>query len=154
MKKSIHLLWYFLLCIAVITLDRITKYLVLAWLPAEGYSMCPLLRFEVVFNRGISWGLFHSSDTSIFVVISALIVAIIGLLLVHTYHAYMQGQWIVGEALVCAGALSNVIDRISFGAVVDFILLSCGRWSWPIFNVADIAVVIGVCLMLVCYKKK
>lgn len=57
----------------------------------------------------------------------------------------MPAWW---EILVFAGAISNLVDRVLYGAVLDFIELYVGRWSWPVFNVADSLIVCGVIGML------
>jgi signal peptidase II len=54
-----------------------------------------------------------------------------------------------GYAFIVGGALGNVIDRAIYGAVIDFILLYWRQWSWPVFNVADMAITFGVGLILI-----
>ena len=54
-----------------------------------------------------------------------------------------------GLALVLGGAIGNVIDRLIYGYVVDFVFFYYGEWSWPAFNVADSAITVGVILLLI-----
>jgi signal peptidase II len=56
-------------------------------------------------------------------------------------------------ALIMGGALGNLIDRLRFGEVVDFIEIGYGRWHWPVFNVADSAVTIGVILFAITWPR-
>jgi signal peptidase II len=55
----------------------------------------------------------------------------------------------MGFGLIIGGALGNVIDRAIYGAVIDFILLSWKSWSWPVFNLADMAISCGVGLIII-----
>lgn len=59
-------------------------------------------------------------------------------------HARAQAWLAAGLALILGGALGNVIDRLNFGAVVDFLDFHAGGWHWPAFNVADSAITVGV----------
>ncbi len=59
-----------------------------------------------------------------------------------------EGLLAAGLGLVVGGALGNVVDRIRFGAVVDFLDLHWAGWHWPAFNVADAAITLGVALLL------
>ena len=65
------------------------------------------------------------------------------------YQRYRKHELIIGELLVIAGAGSNIMDRIRMGGVIDFIKLSAGDFVWPLFNIADICIVIGVFIMFV-----
>jgi signal peptidase II len=133
---------------AIFLIDRITKYLAVLYIPENGYKISPMISFEVVFNRGISWGIFHGYDTGVFLAISTVIILVLIALGGYTYSAYMSGHNVTGHVIAFVGAFSNIIDRIVFGGVIDFIVLSLGGWSWPVFNVADIAVVCGVLIMV------
>jgi signal peptidase II len=55
---------------------------------------------------------------------------------------------VYAEIMVLAGAISNVIDRAFYQGVIDFVHLHIGDWSWPIFNVADVAIVCGILWMI------
>ena len=60
----------------------------------------------------------------------------------------------LGLALILGGAIGNVIDRIRFGAVVDFLDFYVGEYHWPAFNIADSAICIGVAILLIASFKK
>ena len=83
-----------------------------------------------------------------FLVVSIVITGITLALASYTAIRAMNHQLIFGEILVLAGSCSNLIDRFIYGGVVDFILLSYGDWSFPVFNCADVCIVIGIGLML------
>ena len=70
------------------------------------------------------------------------------MVVMHAWYVYRQGQSILGEILVISGACANLIDRVIYGAVIDFIYLHIDSWSWPIFNIADVSVIIGVAFMI------
>jgi len=129
-------------------LDRFTKHYVLYMCPWR----CVINQFisiQPLFNRGISWGMLHTASNWVFIIISCVIAIITSMLAVYTYLRWRQGVSIGGECLVLAGSLSNIVDRIIYKGVVDFILLSFNEWSWPIFNIADMAIVIGVGIMII-----
>jgi signal peptidase II len=63
--------------------------------------------------------------------------------------ARAESHWLqIGIGLVVGGAIGNVIDRIRFGAVVDFLDFHLGGWHWPAFNIADSAITVGVLFLL------
>jgi signal peptidase II len=111
------------------------------------------LSFEVVFNRGISWGMFHSQSDILFYFVSLIIVATTAFLCWYAYHNAQRGQSIFAEVCIIAGSCCNLIDRFFYGGVIDFIILSYGNLSWPVFNIADAVIVFGVGLFLLRYEK-
>ena len=142
---------YLLLAIIIIFFDRLTKWLALAALQ-EPKQITNFLQFELAFNRGVSWGLFHSDQQATFFWVTALIGIIIVALLGYTLIQRINQHAIYGEVAVLAGAGSNFIDRCVYGGVIDFIHLSYDSWSWPIFNIADVAIVLGVFWIIWKYK--
>jgi len=148
MRKYSSLFWYVALFLLVFTADRATKSFILAHNFLQ-YKINSFLSFNLVFNRGISWGMFSSSNFFVFFLVSILISIITLLILLYGYQRYKSGYAIIGETLIIAGSLSNILDRILYGGVIDFIVLSYGKHSWPVFNIADVAIVIGICIILV-----
>lgn len=142
----IALLAYSAWCIGIIALDRITKYMALSMLQPK--VLTPFVEFKLVFNRGISWGIWHSEQQSFFIALTVGISAIIVGLAYHTYTRYHAGRPIYAELAVLAGACSNVFDRFRYHGVIDFVHVHIGEWSWPIFNIADIVIVLGISLMI------
>lgn len=146
-NEQIHSFWYFLLFSGVLTADRITKNWALEYC-IEPYQINQFLSFELIFNRGVSWGLFNSSSDLVFSLVSLLIVGIMIGLGLYTFVRWNNTHWVIGEVLVLSGALSNMVDRVLYHGVVDFILLSAYGYSWPIFNIADACIVVGVGFMI------
>lgn len=147
MNKRTTMRWYGVLLASIFALDRITKMIALRTLSTNAYELNRFARFDLAFNRGISWGMFHADGNSMFVWISIMVGLITFGLAWYAFFRWLRGYRIIGETLVIAGSLSNLFDRIVYRGVVDFIELSAGSYSWPLFNVADMAIVAGVVLM-------
>ena len=103
----------------------------------------PLFELVMVWNRGISYGLFQqNSELGRWGLIVISILAAIGLSVwIRRTNAKLLA---VSLGLIVGGAVGNVIDRLAYGAVFDFIQFHIGSWSWYVFNVADAAIVAGV----------
>ena len=139
---------YFFLATTILIIDRITKLAALAYAQAP-CVINDYLTFELTFNRGISWGIFHDATGIVFVIVSTIIAIITAFLCSHAYRAYNNRKLIVGHVCIIAGSVANLIDRVMYGGVVDFIVFSYGPRSWPVFNIADMAIVVGVGLLIV-----
>jgi signal peptidase II len=149
MKNQINK--YIILATTIFIIDRATKLAALVWCADSAYTVNSFLSFEVVFNRGISWGMFHSQNDALFFIVSVIIALITVALCWHAYQRYMQGNFIFAEVCIIAGSCCNLIDRVFYGGVIDFILLSYGNLSWPVFNIADAVIVLGVGLFILQY---
>ncbi len=114
------------------------------------YPVCfnSFLSFNVVYNYGISWSMFASSKTLVFVAITLVSGFFLFYFSWYAYQRRMNGYCTYAETLVIVGGTANFIDRLYHKAVVDFIQISWGSWTFPIFNIADICIVAGVCIML------
>ncbi len=133
----------------VIILDRITKLWAIEYACQAPLSLVGnYMSCMVTYNRGVSWSLLSYESILGFSLVTALIVGVIGMLLFHMFVEYRKHNALFGELLVVGGAVANLYDRLIYGGVVDFILLQYGTWSFPIFNIADIAIVCGVLIML------
>lgn len=145
--KLIHAIGYGLISVAIICLDQVSKWYALDhWQIREQINQ--FLSFELTFNRGISWGIFHSASNCLFTTVSLIIVAVtIGVAAV-AMQRFKAGECILGETLIVSGSVSNIIDRVLHSGVVDFISLSYGDWMWPLFNIADMAIVCGVVILI------
>ena len=143
---------YFLLATLVLIADRLSKYAALIWCQ-ERYVINNYISFDVAFNRGISWGFFHSHSNYFFILVSLVIAAITVAVAYQALPRYQQGALIVGEVLVIAGSVSNLFDRAYYHGVIDFIELSYGLYVWPIFNIADMCIVAGVGIMFMEYYR-
>ena len=105
------------------------------------------LDFILVFNTGISYGLFSGGgDFQKWILISLSILIIIFLLNIIRNESTILSK--LGISFIIGGALGNVLDRFTYGAVVDFISLHAKGFSWYIFNIADMFIVLGVILFI------
>ena len=125
----------------------------LIWCADGVKTITSFLSFEIFFNRGVSWSLFHSPDSLPFVLVTLLQLCITAILCWYAYQQYYQGRSIIGPASVIAGSFSNLIDRVVYHGVIDFILFSYNSFSWPVFNIADAAIVLGVGIMIFQYEQ-
>lgn len=147
MNNQRYFFWYILLVVCIIALDQCSKYSML--MNGVSYTITSFLTLDVQLNRGISWGMFHSESDIFFYFITFLITCFVGGFLYHTCVRFQEGHAIFPECMVVAGACSNLFDRFMHGGVIDFILLSWGKWSFPLFNCADVAIVLGVFFILI-----
>jgi signal peptidase II len=135
----------------VALLDQLSKAAVLRFFGETGCAVHHLAVtrfFDLVLtcNSGISFGLFSRSDLGslVFALAGA---AIIGILLV--WLSRVRGNLMaVALGLVIGGAVGNVVDRLRFDGVVDFLYFHVGAWGWPAFNLADSAICLGVASIL------
>jgi signal peptidase II len=139
--------------LAIAALDQLSKNLLL-----YGYDfihlgrlarieVAPFLDLVMVWNRGISYGLLQTDGglgTLILTAISLLAAAGFGWWLWRTERVLLA----VGLGLIIGGALGNAIDRVRFGAVVDFFHFHALGYGWYVFNVADAAISVGVAVLL------
>ncbi|WP_454815387.1 signal peptidase II [Labrys neptuniae] len=107
----------------------------------------PNLQFVLVWNRGVSYGMFQQeTEFGRWALISFRIAAVVLLLAWLARISTKIGAIAIG--LIIGGALGNAIDGVFYGAVADFFLLHAGDFSWYVFNLADVAIVAGVALLL------
>ncbi len=141
------------LAVGVFIADQATKWLVMEKIlrvtSDGGYdklALFPGLNFVMVWNRGVSFGMFGDVGSAMaFCALSILIC-----IPLSVWMAVAEKKIVaLSLALIIGGALGNVIDRIRFGAVADFIDVYAGQWHWPAFNIADSAIVIGAVLLII-----
>jgi signal peptidase II len=145
--------WLLLISAAIIFLDRFTKEWVTLHIPMGGaIPVIPhFLRISHWTNEGAAFSLFADSaspHTVRWALISFSLVAALAVLVFMIRLGNRFTLTTVALALVFAGALGNVHDRIAYGSVVDFIEVHIFSYHWPDFNVADSAIVVGACLLL------
>ncbi|WP_295532144.1 signal peptidase II [uncultured Thioclava sp.] len=143
---------------SVLVLDQLTKFIVVHQMQLDRHGaidvLSPWLNFRMAWNRGVNFGLFSGEgDVSRWLLI-ALALAISGWVWFwiarepHCKRVHMAAGLLVG------GALGNVVDRIAYGAVADFINMSLPGWNNPFsFNIADVAIFLGA-LGLVLFTGK
>ena len=110
----------------------------------------PFLRFTYTRNSGVAFGLGAGLPFPYYV----FSLAAVGVILYLFFKQRVAGPARqLALALIMGGAIGNFIDRIRFGEVVDFIEIGYGRWHWPVFNVADSAVTVGVILFAITWPR-
>jgi lipoprotein signal peptidase len=134
----------------VLIADQNTKWWILNGLRLPEVGQIPLfeagpfgLDLTMVWNRGVTFGLLSGDGTWNHVLLAVMAVAIAAFLVRWMARAENRLTAIALGAVV-GGAIGNVIDRIRFGAVVDFVDAHAWGWHWYVFNVADAAIVCGV----------
>lgn len=138
---------FYLVALAVLACDIVTKWIVYHHLPLGGPPIEVLgswVRLTYIQNAGAAFGLFQGNRV-FFIGVSAL--ASLVILVLATSGRYRDGWTLVSFGLILGGALGNLIDRIWLGVVIDFIDVGIGRHRWPFFNAADSGISIGVCLL-------
>ena len=140
-------------------IDQLSKYYVVHKLDlinlGEIEVLPPLLTFRMAWNTGINFGLFSDgSDLSRWILIAlALVICALVLFWIHRERPRHIG--LVAAGLLIGGALGNVIDRVIYGAVADFLNMSCcGLYNPFAFNVADIAIFIGAAGLILLPAEK
>jgi len=145
--------FHFVIAMAVVLLDRATKWLVATKISLhDGIQVIPgFFRLTHVENRGAAFGLFADSPSqwklAMLVLFSIVALVVVSALLWRNSHAMTSTG--VGLALILGGALGNLWDRLLNGRVVDFLLFYVGQYQWPAFNVADSAIVVGAGLLVI-----
>jgi signal peptidase II len=144
-KRNYHLL--ILPALATIVLDQISKYIVLRSI--EVHESIPVISgfFNLVHtrNRGMAFGLLNrpGSDFSFYFLVAATFTAVVLLLFWFTKLKNEQRRLIFGLSLILGGAIGNLIDRLRFREVIDFLDFCLGPYHWPAFNLADSAITVG-----------
>lgn len=143
------ILFGLIVALVVLVADQASKSLVLAWAerwPSQIHVVAPFLDFVALWNYGISYGLFPQGETGRWVLVAIKVVAA---LLFSVWLARTRSRFeALALGLLIGGALGNAVDRVVYGAVFDFISLHAFGYRWYVFNVADVAVVVGVALLL------
>jgi signal peptidase II len=141
-------IWYGLAAL-VIGLDQVTKLWVLAHFHyGEVLPVTEFFNLVLVFNRGAAFSFLANADgwQKWFFVILALGISTWLVLMIRRHRR--ERLMPAALSLILGGALGNVIDRLRFDAVVDFLDFHLAGWHWPAFNVADSAISVGVALLL------
>lgn len=134
---------YFLVSLLVVLVDQVTKFLARVYIGTfDTVEILPFLRLVSVRNEGAAFGMFKGLGNPVFIVISVLAIIAVSVLLLKG----MEGR--LGLSLILGGATGNLIDRIVFKKVTDFVDVFAGSFHWPAFNVADSALTVGLFAML------
>lgn len=145
MRKDHH--GFVLPALMVLLLDLVSKYLILKTIPVHGSVTVVHGFFNLVHvrNRGMAFGFLNrpGSDFQSYFLVSATLCAVV--LLVYWFIRLKRHEWrmALGLSFIMGGALGNLIDRLRWGEVVDFLDFHAGSYHWPAFNVADSAITVG-----------
>lgn len=138
-----------IVAVPVILLDQVTKWWILYAVmdPPRIIPVTDFFNIVLVWNRGVSFGMFGTESPWGPVLLSALAL-IISAGLVIWLRRVEERFLAAAIGLVLGGAIGNVIDRVQYGAVADFLDFHAFGYHWPAFNVADSAITVGVVLLL------
>lgn len=140
------------IAVAILAVDQISKYLLIGVMQENRFQpieITPFFNLVMVWNRGVSFGLFASDLEAMRWVLTVLAIGVSIGLLIWLYRAANRSL-AIGLGLVIGGAIGNAVDRVVYGAVADFFDFHlAGVGHWPAFNIADSAIVVGVGFLLI-----
>lgn len=141
-----------LLVLLVVVVDQLTKiWVVKSFVLYETLEIIPgFFNFTYLTNKGAAFGFLAGVDAAWRHYFFLILASVAMVLIVVTWRRLHKDHALYGPALACiaGGAIGNVIDRLRFGAVVDFLDFFVAGHHWPAFNVADSAIFVGVALFL------
>lgn len=130
-----------------VLLDQWIKYLVETRLVMhEPVEMLPFLALFRTYNTGIAFSMFSSLSDTALVAIALVVVGFISYLASKTTADQRVAR--LGFALIVGGAIGNVIDRVAWGHVIDYIYFHTPVWSFAVFNLADVFISVGAALVI------
>ena len=138
------------LAVLIVLLDQATKLLVLArFAHGESLPVTPFFNLVLVYNKGAAFSFLAGAQgwqTPLLIGIAIGAIAIVSWMLWRNPARLMLD---IGLTLILGGAIGNLIDRVAYGQVVDFLLFHVYGWSYPAFNVADSAITVGAALLII-----
>jgi signal peptidase II len=140
-------LYGLLAALIILALDQITKAAVFSRIETGNIEVLPFFNLVLVWNPGISFGMLTDGIVTgplPLILFSIAISLFFTVWLWRTDHKWLA----IAIGAVIGGALGNVIDRIRFGAVIDFLDFHAFGWHYPAFNVADSAIVLGIAFVV------
>ena len=150
MKRPAMLGWGLLAAAIVLAADQASKYWIVNVLdlPSLGsVELLPWLNLTMVWNQGVTFGLLRQGSVTGTYVLAGVSMLVVCFLLAWMARAE-RVLLAVALGAVAGGAIGNVLDRLRFGRVVDFIHAHAFGYSWYVFNVADAAIVCGVGVLI------
>jgi signal peptidase II len=142
--------WYVLLALGVLIADQMTKWWAQMSLPmAQPIKVTDFLNWFLIYNPGAAFSFLSQAggwQRWFFTMIGIVAAIVIIWLLQKNTH---DRPFCLALSLILGGAIGNVIDRLLYGAVVDFIDVHYDGWHWPAFNIADSAISIGATLIVI-----
>ena len=147
---STHRTLGLLAAVAAFLVDQATKLWALAalWPPYQVVmEVLPVWNLRLGFNTGVTFGMFADSAAGAVWLLVGIKLAVVAWLL-HWLRRAANRTEATAIGLIIGGAIGNIADRLRIGAVTDFIDAHYGGWHWPTFNMADVAIVCGVTLLV------
>ena len=146
-------MYFYLISLVIVLLDQLAKLLVVRSMrPGQNIPIVPgFFDLTFVLNPGAAFSLFATLPEWIRNPFFILISAAAAVLIVAYRSRYLRENRLasVSLALILGGAIGNLIDRLRYGVVVDFLDAHIYQYHWPIFNVADSSISVGVALLLI-----
>jgi len=129
----------------ILIIDQLTKFIVLKdFQPGESLPVIKdIFHISLVLNKGVAFGLFSEQGTEFIWIIYVCAIIITFILISYKKFFHKGRSTQVFLSLILAGAIGNLIDRVRFGYVIDFLDFRI----WPVFNIADSAITIGTILL-------
>jgi signal peptidase II len=152
MTKNSARVFYLIIALLIVLLDRWTKDIVARRIPLYSHiQIIPgFFRLTHTENTGAAFSLFADSvtpwKTGLLIAFSVIALIAVSVLLWKNQYAHMATG--IGLALIMGGAVGNLWDRVARGRVVDFLLFYIKRYQWPVFNLADSAICVGAGLLV------
>jgi len=145
---------YLIIVSTLFVVDQLTKFWITSHFSLYDSQVIIPGFFNLVYvtNKGAAFSMFASVESPFrhYFFVSINIIAFLGLSIAAYKMRMNHLLYRVSFALIAAGALGNVVDRIRQGAVIDFLDFYFGSYHWPAFNVADSAICVGVAILFVC----
>ena len=138
------------IALAIIVLDQLTKvYFNTAYQYGQRVHLLPFFDFTLVYNRGAAFSFLAAAGgwQRWFFTLLGVVAATVIVVLLKRHNG--QKMFCLSLSLILGGALGNVIDRVIYGHVIDFLDFHVGGWHWPAFNVADSAICVGAVLLVI-----
>ena len=147
-RSGLSWLW---LTIVVLLLDQLTKYLTVQMLDLyQSYEVLSFFNFTYARNYGAAFSFLGDAGGWQKYLFSGIAFVVSAYLLYSMKTTSAKQRWMnCAYALVLSGAVGNVLDRLIFGYVVDFLDFDLGFYRWPTFNIADIAIFIGAAMIII-----
>lgn len=165
MRKVLDSIGLMLLAILVFVADQWTKQWAVRLVPAldavqpypfGGIGVTDLgggwtVSLNLIGNTGAAWGIMHDRPTVLLVLRICLLLVIVAMMVARK----VPSGWQIPLALVVGGAAGNLWDSFAYGAVIDFLHVQLAGWSFPIFNLGDAAITLGILwMLLVAYRNR
>lgn len=131
---------------SILVLDQLTKILTERCITSSIRIMPGFFNLVYVKNPGAAWGIMAGKGM-ILLLISIIVLILISIFIKRLTEGWMERYYAL--SLICGGIIGNSIDRITRGAVVDFLDFYAGSYHWPAFNVADSAICVGVFIFII-----